>query len=309
VPSMQATFCEIISPGVLKQRHREAMYLNYFNLGESPFQISTDPKFLWVGKQQEEVLSAFDRSLVDNQGLFVLTGDIGTGKTTLVHAFIKSLGAKTFRAVLSYPKIGKLEFFNFLADCFHFSARFTKEAEFFKYFVSFLRISCKFSYRVVLIIDEADRIPDEILHQILYFTHFEMLEETKMLAHWVRTYRRPINIYLVGRDDLGDVLKHKKFTILRHKISYQWQIRPLTAEETVHYIAHRLKVAGATGEIFTKGAVLRVFSLSGGYPRVINILCGNALVCSFLKRRKRVDARIVEQCAENLGYRLKASRA
>jgi len=285
------------------------MYLNYFKLAESPFQISTDPKFLWIGKQQGQILSAFDRSLVDNQGLFVLTGDIGTGKTTLIHAFVKSLGPKTFRAVLSYPKIGKLEFFNFLAECFHFAARFTTEAEFFRYFTSFLRIACKFSYRVVLIIDEADRIPDEMLHQILYFTHFEMLEETKMLAHYVRRYRRPINIYLIGRDDLADVLKGKKFTILRHKISHQWQIRPLTGEETVHYVAHRLKVAGATGEIFTRGAIREVFALSGGYPRVINILCANALVSSFLKRKKRIDARTIDQCAENLGYRLKASRA
>lgn len=285
------------------------MYLNHFKLAESPFQISTDPKYLWVGKQQEQVLSAFNRSLVDNQGLFVLMGDIGTGKTTLVHAFVNSLGPKTFRAVLSYPRIGKLEFFNFLAECFHFSARFTTEAGFFRYFTSFLRIACKFSYRVVLIIDEADRIPEEMLNQVLYFTHFEMLEETKMLAHYVRRYRRPINIYLVGRDDLGDVFKGKKFTILRHKISHQWQIRPLTAEETVHYVAHRLKVAGATGEIFTKGAVREVFSLSGGYPRVINILCGNALVFSFLKRKKRIDARTIEHCAQNLGYRLKASRA
>jgi len=284
------------------------MYLKYFKLAESPFQISTDPKFLWVGKQQEQVLSAFDRSLVDNQGLFVLTGDIGTGKTTLVHAFVQSLGPKTFRAVLSYPKIGKLEFFNFLAECFHFPARFTNEAGFFKYFTSFLRIACKFGYRVVLIIDEADKMPDEILHQILYFTHFDMLEETKMLAHYIRRYRKPINIYLVGRDDLGDVLKHKKFTILRRKISHQWQILPLTAQETVHYIAHRLKVAGATGEIFTTRAVRQVFSLSGGYPRVINILCGNALVSSFLKKKKRIDVRTIEQCAENLGYRLKPSR-
>jgi general secretion pathway protein A len=285
------------------------MYLDYFNLAESPFQISTDPKFLWVGKQQEQVLSALDRSLVENRGLFVLTGDIGTGKTTLVHAFVKSLSAKTFRAVLSYPKIGKLDFFNFLAECFHFSARFRNEADFFRYFTSFLRIACKFSYRVVLIIDEADKMPDEMLHQIIYFTHFEMLEETKMLAHYVRRYRRPINTYLVGRDDLGNVLRHKKFTMLRHKISHQAQIRPLSAEETVAYIAHRLKVAGATGEIFTKGAVLRAFSLSGGYPRVINILCGNALVSSFLNKKKRVDARIIDDCAQKLGYRPKASHA
>jgi general secretion pathway protein A len=283
------------------------MYLDYFNLAESPFQISTDPKFLWLGKQQEQVLSALDRSLVENLGLFVLTGDIGTGKTTLVHAFVKSLSTRTFRAVLSYPKIGKLEFFNFLAECFHFSARFRNDADFFKYFTSFLRIACKFSYRVVLIIDEADKMPDEMLHQIIYFTHFEMLEETKMLAHYVRRYRRPINTYLVGRDDLGDVLRHKKFTMLRHKISHQAQIRPLSAEETVDYIAHRLKVAGATGEIFTKGAVLRAFSLSRGYPRVINILCGNALVCSFLKKKKRIDARILDECAQKLGYSLKAS--
>jgi len=280
------------------------MYLEYFNLMESPFQTSADPKFLWVGQQHQQVLGALENSLLENQGLFVLTGDIGTGKTALIHAFVKSLGPKTFRAVLSYPKIGKLEFFNFLAGSFHFPMRFNTEAKFFRYFTSFLRIACKFSYRVILIIDEADTLPDEILDQILYFTNFKMLEEIKMLAHYIRKYKRPINIYLVGRNDLNEVLRRRKFTILRHKISQRFHIRPLTESETVEYIAHRLQVAGATGAPFTKAANRMVYLYSQGYPRVINTLCGNALLHSFSKKKKRIEARLVEECAQNLGYRL-----
>ena len=280
------------------------MYLEYFNLMESPFQTSADPKFLWVGKQHRHVLGALENSLLENQGLFVLTGDIGTGKTALIHAFVKSLGPKTFRAVLSYPKIGKLEFFNFLAGSFHFPIRFNTEADFYRYFTSFLRIACKFSYRVIIIIDEADTLPDEILDQMLYFMNFKMLEEIKMLAHYIRKYKRPINIYLVGRNDLNQVLRRRKFTILRHKISQQFHIRPLTESETVEYIAHRLQVAGATGAPFTKAANRMVYLYSQGYPRVINTLCGNALLHSFSKKRKRIEARLVEECAQHLGYRL-----
>jgi general secretion pathway protein A len=280
------------------------MYLDYFNLMESPFQTNADPKFLWVGKQHQHVLGALENSLLENRGLFVLTGDIGTGKTALIHAFVKSLGSKTFRAVLSYPKIGKLEFFNFLAGSFHFPVRFNTEANFFRYFTPFLRIACKFSYRTILIIDEADKLSDDIFDQILYFTNFEMLEEIKMLAFYIRKYKRPINIYLVGRSELNEVLRRKKFTILRHKIAHQFHIRPLTESETVQYITHRLQVAGATGALFTKAATHMVFSYSQGYPRVINTLCGNALLHSFSKKKKRIEARLIEECAQNLGYRL-----
>ena len=280
------------------------MYLDHFNLTESPFQTSADPKFLWVGKQHQHVLGALENSLLENQGVFVLTGDIGTGKTAMIHAFVKTFGSKTFRAVLSYPEIGKIEFFNFLAGSFHFPVRFNTDAEFFRYFTSFLRIACKFSYRVILIIDEADKLSDEILDQILYFTNFEMLEEIKMLAYYVRKYKRPMNIYLVGRTDLSETLRRKRFAILRHKISHRLHIHPLTESETVQYIAHRLQVAGATGALFTKPATRMVYLYSQGYPRVINTLCGNALLHSYAKKKKRIEARLVEECARNLGYRL-----
>ena len=280
------------------------MDLEYFNLVESPFQASADPKFLWVGNQHRHVLDALEHSLLENQGPFVLTGDIGTGKTTLIHAFVKSLGPKTFRAVLSYPKITKLEFFNFLAGSYHFPVRFNNEPDFFKYFISFLRIACKFGYRVILIVDEADQVSEEIFEQISYFTTFEMLEEIRMLAHYVRKYRKPIHIYLVGRNDLTDVLKRKKFTILKHRISREFRLRPLTEPETVNYITHRLQVAGATGAIFTRAAMRTVFAYSQGYPRVINTLCGNALVNSFAMKKRRIEPKLIEGCAENLGYRL-----
>ena len=280
------------------------MYLDYFNLTESPFQTSADPRFLWVGKQHQHVLGALENSLLENQGIFVLTGDIGTGKTALIHAFVKSLGSKTFRAILSYPRIGKLEFFNFLAGSFQFSVRFETEPEFFRYFTSFLRIACKFSYKIILIVDEADKLSDEILDQIVYFTNFEMLEEIRMLAYYIRKYKRPMNIYLVGRTDLNEILRRKKFTILRHKISQHVHIRPLTEPETAQYIAHRLQVAGVTGALFTKAATRMVYLYSQGYPRVINTLCGNALLHSYAKKRKRIEARLIEECAQHLGYRL-----
>jgi len=280
------------------------MYLDDFNLTESPFQTSADPKFLWVGKQHQQVLGALENSLLENQGLFVITGDIGTGKTALIHAFVKTLGSKTFRAILSYPKISRLEFCNFLAGSFHFPVRFNTEADFFRYFTSFLRIACKFSYRIILIIDEADQLPDEILDQILYFTNFEMLEEIKMLAHYIRKYKRPINIYLIGRNDLDEVLRRRRFAILRHKIAHQFHIRPLTESETVQYIAHRLQVAGATGALFTKAATRMVYLYSQGYPRVINTICGNALLHPSAKKKKKIEARLIEKSAQHLGYRL-----
>jgi general secretion pathway protein A len=280
------------------------MYLDYFNLTESPFQTSADPKFLWLGTQHQRVLNALENSLLENKGVFVLTGDIGTGKTALIHAFVEGLRAKTFRAILSYPKVSKLEFFNFLANSFQFPVRFDTEAEFFRYFTSFLRIACKFSYRVILIIDEADKLSDEIFDQILYFTNFEMLEEIRMLAHYVRKYKRPINIYLVGRAALNEILRRKTFTILRHKVSHQFHIRPLNESETAQYIAHRLQVAGATAEPFTKGGTRMVYLYSQGYPRVINTLCGNALLHSYTKKKKRIGARLVEECAQHLGYGL-----
>ena len=278
------------------------MYRLHYKLRENPFHLSPDPRFMWLGKQQKEALAALRHGNQGNDGITILTGDTGTGKTTLINAFVGGLPKDAFVSILSHPTIGRMDFFNFLAESFNFHQRFKDKSKFIAFFNSFLRISCKFSKRVIIVIDEAHKITPELLEEILVFSNYKMVEEIRMISKITKRYRNPLNIYLVGQNELDQILNKREYNLLKHKAKKRYRIRPLTEVETQEYIKYRLKIAGAVEEVFSDKAVKVIYKFSAGYPRVINILCENALLTGYFKKAKQIKPRIVKECAKRLGY-------
>jgi general secretion pathway protein A len=264
------------------------MYLLYYNLTEKPFQINTDPKFLWQGEKHKEALAMLKYGILDNRGFLFLAGDVGTGKTTLINTLTNQLGDQIIVAIVPDPGLEKIDFFNFVAAAFNFNRQFNSKGEFLVYFSRFLHKAYLNNKRVLLIIDESQRLTNELL------------EEIRLLSNIEKHDAKLINIFFVGQNEFIDILLRAENRALRQRITINYRIDPLTENETEQYIRHRLKVAGSQKNIFTSKAVHEIFAFSGGYPRLINIVCDHSLLTGYVKGKKAIDAGIIEECAKEL---------
>jgi len=264
------------------------MYLSYYNLEAKPFQMSTDPDFLWLGEKHKEALATLRYAIVENKGILALTGDVGTGKTTLINALIQSLGDDTLAATIYNPSLEVLEFFNIVSIAFNMGRTFDGKGEFLIYFKRFLKKVRAQNKKVLLIIDEAHRIDNELL------------EEIRLLSNLEDEHVRLLNIFFVGQNEFIDVLKEYKNRALRQRIAIRYHIEPLKLSETEAYTRHRLKIAGAKTHIFSSVANQEIFSFSNGYPRLINIICDHALLSGYVREIPIITADIIKECKEEL---------
>ena len=265
-----------------------SMYLSYYNLTEKPFQINTDPKFLWQGEKHKEALAMLKYGILDNRGFLFLAGDVGTGKTTLINTLTNQIEDQIIVAIVPDPGLEKIDFFNFVAAAFNFNRQFNSKGEFLVYFSRFLHKTHTNNKRVLLIIDESQKLTSELL------------EEIRLLSNIEKPDAKLINIFFVGQNEFIDILLKPENRALKQRITINYQIDPLTENETEQYIRHRLKVAGSQKNIFTSKAVHEIFAFSGGYPRLINIVCDHSLLTGYVKGKKAIDAGIVKECAKEL---------
>lgn len=261
------------------------MYLSYYNLKRKPFQVSTDPKFLWLGQKHKDALATMTYGILYNYGYILITGDVGTGKTTLVNALIEDLGDEVVLAKINDPGLEALDFFNLILSTFKIVGRYTTKGTFLTAFNKFLQSCCANGKKVVLIIDEAQRLSPELLEDIRHLSNIE---------------KEILNIVFVGQDEFNDRLLDERNRALRQRIGINYHIDPLTEEETKEYIAHRLEMAGSRGRKFTVHAIREIFLFSGGIPRLINIVCDRALLSGYVKQQKLLGADIIRECGEEL---------
>jgi len=264
------------------------MYLSYYNLKAKPFQMSTDPAFLWLGEKHREALAVLKYAVLENKGVLALTGDVGTGKTTLINALLKSLGEDTITATIYDPRLEVLDFFNTVAAAFKIEGPFDGKGKFILKFIDFLIKTHERNQKILLIIDEAQGINEDLL------------EEIRLLSNLESKYTRLLNIFFVGQSEFIDILQKYENRALRQRVAIRYHIEPLTLNETAAYIKYRLEVSGTTAPIFDSSAIDEVYFFSGGYPRLINIMCDHALLSGYVREVHVINANLIRECREEL---------
>ncbi len=264
------------------------MYEAYYNLKAMPFQITTDPRFLWLGEKHSEALATLKYGIMENKGFLLLTGDVGTGKTVLINRLVKMIDVAAIIAKIPDPGLSSLDFFKFLAVEFKMNKKFDSKGAFLINLKNFLHQAYADHRKVLLVIDEAQRLNHELLEQIRLLSNIELQN------------RKLINIFFVGQPEFNEMLREDRNRAVRQRITVSYHINPLSEAEARKYIAHRLKVAGATREIFGQGAIQEIFSFSGGYPRLINIICDHALLTGYTSNLKSIDKNVIKECEREL---------
>jgi general secretion pathway protein A len=264
------------------------MYLNFYHLRQQPFQITINPEFLWLGEKHLEALATLKYGIAEDKGFLLLTGEVGTGKTALTKLLVKKIDVSALVATVPDPGMEPIDFFNYLAEEFNMDRRFASKGDFLIEFKQFLLKAYSSKRKVLLIIDEAQRLTPDMLEQVRLLSNIE-LDNQKL-----------INIFFVGQTEFNHTLLDERCKAVRQRITVSCHIEPLTEAETRKYILHRLKVAGARREIFTPDAIRWVWEASRGYPRLINIICDNALLAGYVAGVPRIDLYLIRECEKEL---------
>jgi general secretion pathway protein A len=253
-----------------------------------PFQISPDPRFLWLGEKHKEALAVLKYGVLNNQGFVLLTGDVGTGKTTLINALVRGLGTDTILINIEDPRLDKLDFFKVVAHSLGLEPRLRTKFDFLVSFKDFLNRAHENKKNVLMIIDEAQKLSLDSLEEIRLLSNIEK-QETKLL-----------NVFFVGQDEFNDMLMRPECRALRQRITIVHHIVTLNEKETVEYVKYRLNVAGTQREIFTNKAFKAIFAFSKGYPRLINIICDRALLTGYSENLQTIGQKIIRECTKDL---------
>ena len=264
------------------------MYRDYFGLTTKPFQITSDPTFLWLGEKHKEALATLRYGIQDNRGFLLLTGEVGTGKTILVNKLISLLDGHTVVATLPDPELASMDFYKMLADGLNMKPPFHTKAEFLIQFREFLHQCHATNKQVLLIIDESQRLTPHLMEEIRVLSNIEMQD------------RKLINIFFVGQPEFNSMLMTPESRALSQRITVRYNVEGLDQQETHDYVNYRLRVAGSKKPIFSLAALNEIYLFSGGIPRLINIVCDHALLTAFSKNLKKVDANIILECVEEL---------
>lgn len=266
------------------------MYPEHFGLTEPSFSITPDPHYLYLSREHREALAHLVYGASQSAGFVLLTGEVGTGKTTVCRAFLEQLPERVVVALVLNPALSATELLHTVCD--EFGVRVAAPEATAKQLVDalnrFLLQAHAEGKRPVLMIDEAQNLKPDVLEQIRLLTNLET-HKHKLLQ-----------IFLVGQPELRSLLRQKGLRQLDQRISARYHLLPLNSRETADYIVHRLAVAGVNRRVFTRGATRRIFRLTKGVPRLINILCDRALLGAFAGNRSLVTAGIVGRAAREL---------
>jgi general secretion pathway protein A len=260
------------------------MYLDYYELKKFPFRTNPDPKFLWFGEKHKKALSLLKYGMSKRDGFLLLTGDVGIGKTSLIRYLLKSTDASTIAATISNPMMAIIDFYNLLSEKFALNYKIADKTDFLIHFKEFLLKAYSEHKLVFLIIDEAQTL------------NHDRLEEIRILSNIELDGQKLLNIFFVGENETETIMMDPRNRPTRTRINTIYRLQPLDEHETIHYIAHRLKVAGAKGGIFTDDACRKIFDIADGIPRLINSICDCALLSGYIEGQKIIDPKFLREC-------------
>jgi general secretion pathway protein A len=267
------------------------MYTNFFGLNEKPFAITPDPRYLFMSERHGEALAHLVYGVTESGGFMQLTGEVGTGKTTLVRTLLQNkLPNNADVAVVLNPRLSVVEFLETICEELGILApenRGSVKALVDSLNGQLLRAHAE-GRRVILVVDEAQNLSRDVLEQVRLLTNLETSKQ------------KLLQIILIGQPELRDLLAREDLRQLAQRITGRYHLEPLSRDETAQYIEHRLRVAGSLGEIFDSSAKRELFRLTGGVPRLINVICDRALLGAYSKETRRVNRRLVRSAAAEI---------
>jgi general secretion pathway protein A len=265
------------------------MYRKFYGFQKKPFEITPDPKFVYLSEIHQEALAHLQYAVQEGKGFSVITGEAGTGKTTLVHLLLSKLnGVRT--SYIFNPILDRADFLNYICDDLGIESTGMKSrGQSLEALYKFLLDCFTRGQKVFLIIDEAQSLEPGLLQQVRLLTNLET-SKSKLL-----------HVILLGQPELDQILKERRFRPLKQRIMIRCRLRPLRLKETKEYIQFRLKRAGSAKiSIFDNGAIKKIYHYSKGIPRLINIVCDNALLSGFALEEKRINKAIIHDVIRNL---------
>jgi len=265
------------------------MYAEFFNLKEKPFNLTPSPRFLYLSETHKEALALLNYGLMEQKGFVLLTGEVGTGKTTIIQTFLENLDPSIEYVYLSNPTLSPVDFLSYVVSGLGLEPNSHTKSSLLVQLKDHLQHYIRNQKKVLLIVDEAQNLP------------LKLLEEIRLLSNMETADDKLINIFLIGQPELNQKLANVKSRPLLQRISIRYHINPLNLEETEDYIKTRLKEAGAKDvKLFPKDVIKAIHTYAKGYPRMINILCDNALLLGYSNGKKRITPDMIEECYNDL---------
>ncbi len=267
------------------------MYTSFFGLNEKPFSITPDPRYLFMSERHGEALAHLVYGVTESGGFIQLTGEVGTGKTTIVRTLLQSrLPDNADVAVVLNPQLSAIEFLETICEELGVAGVEDKSSS--KALIDalnrYLLAAHAEGRRTIVLVDEAQNLARDVLEQVRLLTNLETSKQ------------KLLQIILIGQPELRELLARSDLRQLAQRITGRYHLEPLTRDESALYIEHRLRVAGALGEIFDSAAKREVFRLSQGVPRLINVICDRALLGAYSNESRRVSRTLVRRAAAEI---------
>ena len=266
------------------------MYREFFGLHGKPFELTSDLRSLFLSETHRQGLGALKYGVVSNSGFLLLTGGVGTGKTTLINALVADLKDSHYLCLLSNPILEVSDFYRYFAA--KLGLRYDGNKGHFLLMLSQLLEKCLVTNRkVLLIIDEAHALP------------YDLFEEIRFLENISAEQKNILSIFLVGQPELLGRLTEEQLRPVRQRVGIRFHLEPLNGADVQAYINYRLSTSGrdkAPGELFTDKALEYIHRATGGVPRVINVLCDNAMLTAYSRGVKQIDHNIIQECIKQM---------
>jgi general secretion pathway protein A len=259
------------------------VYLSYFGLTDNPFSIAPNPDYLFMSPRHREALAHLTFGLKESGGFVMLTGEVGTGKTTVSRKLLQDLSDDTQTAVILNPTLSAIELLATVCD--ELGIKYDVNTSSLKVFTDKILNKLADNHangiNTVLIIDEAQHLMPEVLEQLRLLTNLETTRE------------KLLKVVLIGQPELQQLLRRNELRQLAQRVTARYHLLPLTKAEVALYVAHRLQVAHGNPNIFTSTSLSSLFQISGGIPRVINLLCDRAMTLAYTLQKPRITHQLV----------------
>jgi general secretion pathway protein A len=265
------------------------MYKEFFGLRANPFNVNPDPRYLFLTRHTEEALACLTYGIQSRKGFVLLTGEVGTGKTTLINKLLEWLRLQQVATAFIFnSRMNVPQFLDYMMADFGIPCDSRSKSQVLLRLYNWLLDRYRAGETAVLIIDEAQNLSDEVLEEIRLMTNLETFTE------------KLLQIVLVGQPELEQKLKQPQLRQLRQRLTLRAKTHPLSLEETRAYVSQRLRIAGSNGQqVFNPEALSAIQRYSNGIPRVVNLICEHCLVSAFVDQQKSVGAELVEAVARD----------